>query len=754
MQRIILILILGLFTCSLWGQKEGALTLDRIFSGEFRQDYFGPLKWLNGGDAYTKLEFSKDGVRALEIVKYDSKTGAREVLVSGNDLKIEGGNPIWIEGYEWINGEEKVLLFTDSKRVWRTNTKGNYYLLDRKAKKIQPLGISRPASSMMFAKLSPDGSKVAYVSENNLYLEELSSQKITALTKDGNRDIINGTFDWVYEEELFCKDGFRWSPNGEYIAFWQVDAAGTGVFYMINNTDSVYSEPIPVQYPKVGEDPSSVKVGVVEVATGKIQWMDIPGDPRQNYIPRMQWVNNQLLVQQLNRKQNHLKFWLCDIKTGKGAMVYEEKDEAWVDILHMDVTMPWDMIDPALIDNEKFFLRETDFDGWRRVYKVGIDGQTKMPLTKGEFDIARSYLVDEENGFLYFSASPDNATQRYMHRVPLDGSATLKRITPSKYTGINNYNVSPNGKFAIHTHSNVNEPTTRRLISLPDHKTIKVLTDNAAYKEKLAKLNLPEVEFFQVTTEDGVTMDGRMIKPIDFDEQKKYPVLFNVYGEPAGQTATDSWIGRLWDYYLAQQGYIIITMDNRGTPSLKGREWRKSIYRKIGVVNSRDQAMATKEILKWPYVDSDRIAVWGWSGGGSMTLNLLFRYPEIYKAGMSVAPVSNQLFYDNIYQERYMGLPAENLEDFIEGSPITYAKNLKGQLLLVHGTGDDNVHYQNAEALINELIKQNKQFQVMPYPNRSHGIYEGENTSRHLYTLLTQYLKRNIPQNQEYLTKP
>jgi dipeptidyl-peptidase-4 len=305
--------------------------------------------------------------------------------------------------------------------------------------------------------------------------------------------------------------------------------------------------------------------------------------------------------------------------------------------------------------------------------------------------------------------------------------------------------VAPGGKYAIHTYSTANQAPITELVTLPQHKVIKKLVSNDKIKQTLAQLNIKPIEFFSVTTQDKVTMEGMMIKPPNFDPNKKYPVLFYVYGEPWGQTARDAWSWRnLWFHSLAQKGYIVMSIDNRGTPSPKGRKWRKSIYRKIGVVNSRDQAMGAKEIMKWTFVDADRIGVWGWSGGGSMTLNLLFRYPEIYKTGMSVAPVANQLYYDNIYQERYMGLVTENKEDFIEGSPITYAKNLKGNLLLVHGTGDDNVHYQNAEALINELIRHNKVFQVMPYPNRSHGIYEGRNTSRHLYTTLTQYLLRNL----------
>jgi dipeptidyl-peptidase-4 len=354
------------------------------------------------------------------------------------------------------------------------------------------------------------------------------------------------------------------------------------------------------------------------------------------------------------------------------------------------------------------------------------------------------YGVYEDIGKIYISASPENATQRYLYSISTSPNRKTKRLTPKEYTGVNAYNISPNGQYAIHTHSNANTPPTIRLISLPDHKTIRVVERNEALNGNLAKVKMSAWEFFQVTTADGIEMDGMMLKPNDFDPTKKYPVLFHVYGEPWGQMAIDTW-GKMYDQYLAQQGYVIVKMDNRGTPSLKGRQWRKSIYRKIGVINAYDQATAAREVLKWDFIDPERVAVWGWSGGGSMTLNLMFKHSDIYQTGISIAPVANQLYYDNIYQERYMGLPSENMEDFIEGSPITHAKNLKGNLLLIHGTGDDNVHYQNAEALINELIKHNKIFQVMPYPNRTHGIYEGDNTTRHLYTTITHYLKTNCP---------
>ncbi len=724
-------------------QGSGLLTLDRIYDpSEFRQSYQPPVKWIEGGDSYIIIEANSNGEN--EMIRYGSSNANRSIFLSSSQLTPANQSaPLSIEEFSLSNDESKVLIFTNSKRVWRSNTKGDYWVYDFTTNRLSQIGADFPASSLMFAKFSDDNSFVAYVVDFNIYKEDFTSGEVTQLTSDGTNDIINGTFDWVYEEEFGCRDGFRWSPDASMIAYWQLDASSIGVFNMINNTDSVYSQIVPVQYPKVGQDPSSAKIGLVDTKTGRTNWVELEGSTVQNYLPAMQWIDeDRLLIQQLNRKQNHLKIWIHQPSTQKTTLLYEEQEDSWVDIQYPDESSShWGDNDLKLVDGDKSVLRLTE-DNWRNAYKINLNTGAKTLVSPGTYDVAS--VAGNNKKSLYYIASPDNTTQRYLYSVDLGGKKRDKRLTPSTFDGINNYNISPNGKYAFHTHTSAMHPGSVRLISLPDHKTIRTLIDNRSYLEELNNLALPEVEFFHVETKDGIRVDGRMIKPLNFDASAKYPVIFHLYGEPWGQQATDSYVG-LWNILLAQQGYVVIAIDPRGTPCLKGSDWRKSIYRQIGRVNIRDMAQAAIEIAKFPYIDEDRIGVWGWSGGGSSTLNLMFQYPDVFSTGVSVAPVAYQLTYDNIYQERYMGLPQENREDFIAGSPITHAKNLKGKLLVVHGTGDDNVHYQNTEMLVNELIRQNKQFQMMAYPNRSHGIYEGVNTRRHLYTMIYQYFRDNLP---------
>lgn len=736
------LIVFTLFTgiCCIHAQQtDSLLTLDRIYaSSEFRGESQRPISWIDSGDSFLTVEKTEEGED--QLIKYRSRDNRKSLFLSAEDLTPEGSSrALSVEDFTLSPDQSKVLIFTNSSRVWRSNTKGDYWVYDFDNDKIQKLGKEFPSSSLMFAKFSKDNDDVAYVQDFDVYVEDFETGEVRPLTDSGNGKIINGTFDWVYEEEFGMRDGFSWSPDGDKIAYWKLDASEIGTFYMINNTDSVYSRPIPLQYPKAGFDPSSARVGVVDLSTEQTKWIPIPGDPVQHYLPAMQWVaEDLLLIQQLNRKQNELIIYSYSPDTGDLDTVYTEREETWVDLRYPDISASqWGNNDLLLTNSKKAFLRMSEKDGWRHIYKVSLEDGKQTLLTPGDFDVAAFYGASDQQ--VFFSASPEDPAQRYLYSAPLDGEEKARRITPEKFSGINTYNISPNGKYALHHHTDAENPRTTRLIALPSHRTLSVLADNDELKEKLNTLELPSVSFFQVMTEEGVEVEGRMIKPADFDPERKYPVLFHVYGEPWGQMATDSWIG-LYNIFLAQQGFIVISLDNRGTPSLKGSQWRKAIYGKVGVINSRDQALAAKKVLEWDFIDPDKVSVWGWSGGGSMTLNLMFRYPDIYKTGVAVAAVANQLFYDNIYQERYMGLPQENMENYIAGSPATHAEGLEGNLLVIHGTGDDNVHYQNMEFLINALIRHNKQFDMMAYPNRSHGIYEGENTQRHLFTLISNYL--------------
>jgi dipeptidyl-peptidase-4 len=667
---------------------------------------------------------------------------ALSTVFTDADLKA-AGVPDQFDALVWAANKRKVLVFTNTKRVWRAKTKGDYWIYDLDTKRGRQLGASLPPSTLMFAKISPDGTKAAYVSQHNIYMEDLGTGKITQLTHDGTAKIINGTFDWAYEEELACRDGFRWSPDSKHIAFWRIDATDIRFFDMIDNTDSLYSFVVPVEYPKTGQDPSAAKIGVIDVANGATKWMDIPGDDKQHYLPRMDWAqsSSELIVAQLNRHQNECNVFLVNVSDGSAHSIYHEVNDSWIDVsgpFDYD-SAPW-----TWIDQGKSFLWTSEKDGWRHIYRISRDGSKETLLTKGNFD-ADFLAVDEGGpkkgmkGAVYFTASPYDATQQYLYKTGLMASDT-SRITPLLFNGTNSYNISPDARYAVHTNSSITVMYNQRLIALAGHKKLYPETDDV-----LKPFSTPyAASKFKVTTVDNVTMDGIMIKPAYFDSTKKYPVLFYVYGEPAAATAKDMPQRNAMLNSALAKGFVVVTMDNRGTPSLKGAAWRHSIYKNVGFINARDQAMAAKEVLKWPFLDSTRTAVFGWSGGGSMTLNLMFQYPGIFKTGIAVAAVTNLTFYDNIYEERYMGLPQENMDDYKKGSPITYAKNLQGNLLYIHGTGDDNVHYQNAEALINELVKYNKQFSFMAYPNRTHGIFEGPGTTEHLNTLWINYLTSHV----------
>jgi len=721
---------------------DPVLTLERIFAGrEFAAERFGPARWMRDGETYTTLEPSVEAKAGRDLVLYRAETGKREVLVSAAKLVPPGASePLAIEDYAWSPDGKVLIVFTNSKRVWRQNTRGDFWTYDLAAGRLRQLGPEFEPSTLMFAKLSPDGRKAAYVVKNNIYAEDLAAGHVTQLTFDGSENIINGTSDWVYEEEFGIRDGFRWSPDGASIAFWRFDTRRVPVFSMINNTDSLYPKVTSFKHPKPGQANSAVKVGVVPVAGGYPIWVRTPGDPSNTYIARLEWAGNsrEIVLQHLNRLQNTLSVLIGEAATGEVRTVFTDTDETWVEV----------MDDFVWLAGGKGLFWLSERDGWSHAYYVSRDGKEVRLLTPGDYDILSVNAIDERNGLLYVTASPEDATKRFVYRVRLDGKGKPELVGPAGQSGVHRYDVSPSARWAFHSYSTLDTPPVTELVRLPKGDVVRTLAANKDLKAKVEALARKRAEFFKLDIGGGVQIDGWRILPPGFDPAKKYPLLVYVYGEPAGQTVQDGWggSGYLWHLMLAQQGYIVASFDNHGTPAPRGRAWRKSIYRQIGILASADQAAAVRAaIAAWPFVNADRIGVWGWSGGGSMTLNAMFRYPDLYKVGVSVASVPDQRLYDTIYQERYMGLPDDNPDGYKNGSPITFAKDLKGSLLIVHGTGDDNVHYQGFEAVVNELIANNKAFTMMAYPNRSHGIYEGKGTTLHLYTMFTRFLNENLP---------
>lgn len=726
------------------GQESSArrteeLSIDSIFHSK---DFLGETfvgQWESDSQGFERIKRDPD-TGATSIVRIDlSNPTVEQVLVSSEMLTPTGAEkPLSMDSYQWSLDKTKLLIFANTERVWRFNTRGDYWVLDRESESLTKIGGAADASALMFAKFSPDAKQVAYVYKNDLYLQSLSDGVITRLTHTGTPTMINGTFDWAYEEEFSIRDGFRFSPDGKHIAFWEIDSSGILSFPLVDNTSTLYPKIQYIPYPKVGTINPAARIGVIDLANCDISWVPIPGDKRDNYLPRMEWVDeNRLVIQQLNRLQNHLVVYVADVTNSQVDVMLTEKDAAWIDVQD---TLFWQ-------SDRSQFVWLSERDGWRHVYLASVKDKSIKPITSGDFDVMEILGLDNESQWIYFYASPANATQMYLYRVHFDGSK-LQRVTPESKPGTHRYVLSPDCKRALVTSSQLSSPPTTEVVRLSDHASLFAAEPNAKLHARVSQSHLPKSEFFRVDIGDGVELDGWCILPPDLDPTKKYPLVVYVYGEPAGQTVVDKWGGdqMLWHSMLAQQGYVVMSFDNRGTPAPRGREWRKSIYRQIGILASADQAAAVKAVLKdRPYLDPKRVGVWGWSGGGSMTLNALFRYPEIYASGVSVAPVPNQLYYDTIYQERYMGLPSDNSQGYRLGSPITFADKLAGELLLIHGTGDDNCHYQTTELLINELIKHNKPFSMFAYPNRTHAIREGENTTRHLYQMITNHFLRTLP---------
>ena len=698
---------------SIWGTRE------------FASDLVSPT-WTKDGAAYTTIE--TDSAGHTDLYRVDAVSGRKERLVRGADLVPPGAAlPVAIEEYRFSSDGTRLLIFTNSARVWRQSTKGTYYVWDLPARRLIP--VSAQPGYQMFAKLSPDGRMAAFVRANNIYVTDLTTGAETAVTADGNENVINGTSDWVYEEELDLRDAFRWSPDGRRIAFWRLDQTAIRPFYLLN-ADSLYPELVPVRYPKAGMPNSEVKIGIVDLASRQTTWVDLGGD-KDIYVAAMDFAgsSNEIWLTRLNRHQNRLDLLLADTQRGASRVIMTDRDSAWVD--HNQ---------PRWIDGGKQFLFVSERDGYDQVYLFNRDGSLVRRVTPGGWDVLQVYGVDEKKRVLYCSGAIDGPLRRPLVRIGLDGQS-LTRISPEP--GSHGIEFDPTFQLYVDTYSRAGIPPVQTL-RRADGTLVRTLADNIALAAKVAGLALARPEFTTIKTADGVELNAWIIKPQGFDPSHRYPLLMNVYGGPGSQTVTDSWGGAnyLWHQMLARDGYLVASVDNRGTGG-RGARFMKMTYLHLGRYESADQIASARWFAAQPYVDPDRIGIWGWSYGGYMSSLSMFRGAGVFKAALAVAPVTDWRLYDTIYTERYMRTPLENPAGYAEGAPLAYADSLKGHFLLVHGTGDDNVHFQNSVRLVERLEAANRQFDMRIYPNKTHAI-AGGNTRENLYGLFTAWLEKNL----------
>ncbi len=700
------------------------LTVERVYASDEFRTRSAALDFHEDGESVLVYETQDD---VVDVWREGIRTGERERLIEGRRLVPAGATaPIRVESVTFSRDGARALIFANSERVWRLNTRGEYYVLERASGRLTPVS---PTGRQMFAKFSPDGTRVGFVRANDLYVLDLASGAERRLTTDGGENIINGTTDWVYEEELGLRDAWRWSPDGTRIAYWRFDQGAVETFYMIDELGQ-YAKPIPLRYPKAGTANSSVELRVVDLASGATRTLTrVDGN---SYLPRADWADaDELLIQRLNRQQNRLDVLVADARTGTVRTLFTESDSAWVDV------------DDDLIrfDGGRRFLWSSERDGWNHLYVYGRDGRVQRQLTTGAWDVGSVLGLDEKGGWVYFTSAQPTPMERHLFRVRVSGGR-IERLT--REPGSHAITMSPAFTFYVDTWSRAGVPPTTRLFSI-DGRMTRTLAENGAVAQKLDGMGLRPPEFFQFETSDGVTLNGWMIKPADFDPSRRYAALLYVYGGPGSQTVTDAWGGSryLWHQLLAERGILVVSVDNRGTGA-RGRDFRKVTYLDLGAYETRDQAEAARWLASQPFVDPDRIGIWGWSYGGYMTA-LAMMNSDRFAAGVAVAPVTDWRLYDTIYTERFMRTPQENPEGYDRSAPVHNAERLTGDLLLVHGTGDDNVHFQNTVQLADALQAAQRQFSLMIYPNRTHSI-SGGTTTVHLFDLVTAWLVEKLAQ--------
>lgn len=709
------------------GGKE--LTIEDIFASQkFSSKSIRGIQWLKDGKSFSFLDVDTV-TKSSGVYQFIINNNTKKLIVTGSMMKLnESDPPFRFASYQW-SPEEKQILFVsappDKQYLSRLTPAGNLFIYDIPSKKFSSItNVSAPQYNQKF---SPDGSKIGYVRDNNIFIYDLVSLKETQLTMDGAEHIINGKFDWVYEEEFGISDGWKWSPDGSKIAYWHFDEHRVPE-YSMTEWDSTHLAHIKMRYPKPGDPNSIVNIGVLDIASGKTDWIEL-GSNDDIYIPRMQWTSDQNLLsfQRLNREQNQIELMRYHIVNKSTTVVFTEQSDTWVDVGD----------DLRYLKNGQF-IWTSERNGYNHLYRYSNDGTLMNQITFGEWDVDSFYGIDEKNGLLYYTSSEGSPVKRHIYSVKLDGSRK-KRL--SVLEGTNSANFSPTFENYIGVYSNSTTPSKMKMMN-NDGKELYTIEENEM--KNLKEYSLAKTSFFSFKTSDGVVLNASLLKPKNFDSTKKYPVVVFTYGGPGSQVVRDTWGGSnyLWYSMLADKGYLIFMVDNRGTGA-RGASFKKLVYKNLGKWEVNDQIEGAKYLSSLPYVEKDRIGIWGWSYGGYMAALTILNGADYFKAAVAVAPVTHWKFYDNIYTERFMGTPENNPKGYKESSPLTHVSKLKGNFLLIHGTSDDNVHFQNAVTLTSALQQANKQFETMYYPNKNHGI-GGGNTRVHLYHLITNFLMKNL----------
>ena len=726
-------LLPGYTSSSLHAQQKLPLTLEDIWTKPtFRAAAVPGFNWMNDGRYYSALD-------AGSLVQHEVTTGkALETLVAAADLQVASA-PLNVDGYSFNANEQKILFATATEPIYRRSARASYFVFDRGSKKLTPLSSS---GKQGYATFSPDGQRVAFTRDNNVFVTDLATMKETAVTSNGlKNNLINGSADWVYEEEFGFAQGFFWSPDSKQLAYYTFDESQVPEYDM-QEWGGLYPKEYRFKYPKAGEKNSVVSVSAYDVASARTVKMDVGPEPDQ-YLPRVQWTTapNTLSIQRLNRLQNKLEVLHADATTGKNRVVLTDTNPAYVEIND----------DLKYLDGGKQFLFTSEKDGYQHLYLHEMSGKLVRQVTKGNWEISAINGFDPKTGFVYYTSTEGSALQRHLYRINLKGTGK-KRISDAK-DGTDVVNMSPDTQYFLNNHSSAGAPAVVSLREGATGKLVKTLEDNAKLTQTLAQYDLGKFEFFTFKTAEGVDLNAWMIKPSNFDPAKKYPVLMHVYGGPSfGSSSTQTVLDNagggtalsnyLWHQMLAEKGYIVVSVENRGT-SGRGSAFRKATYANLGKLETIDQGEGAKYLATLPYVDKARIGIWGWSYGGYMTSLAMTKNADLFKMGIAVAPVTNWRYYDTVYTERYLKTPQENPGGYDDNSPVQFAQNLKGKFLLVHGTGDDNVHFQNSIAFVDALIKANKDYQTLYYPNRNHGI-AGGNTRLHLYRQMTNFVLQNL----------